>query len=217
MPTNMQVEVVDTWKPVDTMQVYISATAIVDSYSESNYSGAGDEIQIDNGIINSSGGAQSFTGDGGVLNSAKFYLRKVGSPTGNGVAKIYAHTGTFGTSSLPTGAALATSNTFDVSTLTTSLALATFTFSGAEKITLTNTTKYVATFEYSNGDASNLIEAGFDSTSPSHGGNSSYKSDVDWFALDTLDLCFYVYKDTSAWKPVTTAQIQISGAWKSIF
>ena len=58
---------------------------------------------------------QSFTGNGLILNSAEFYLKKKGSPTGNAVVKIYAHSGTYGTSSVPTGSALATSDNFDVS------------------------------------------------------------------------------------------------------
>ena len=55
------------------------------------------------------GTGQSFTGNGGTLDSCVFELGKSGSPTGNAVAKIYNHTGTYGTSSKPTGAALATS------------------------------------------------------------------------------------------------------------
>ena len=51
------------------------------------------------------------------LSSVQFYIRKTLSPTGNAVAVLYAHTGTFGTSSAPTGAALATSDEVDVPSL----------------------------------------------------------------------------------------------------
>ena len=114
---------------------------IVDSYSETNKS------QVNGfGSPTFQGYGQSFTGDGGTLNSSKFYLEKRELPTGNIVSKVYAHSGTFGTSSVPTGSALATSDNVDVSTLGL-LALVTFTFSGANKITLTNGTKYVVTVE----------------------------------------------------------------------
>jgi hypothetical protein len=165
--------------------------SIVDSYSESNYDG-GLPLFVGNYL----GAGQSFTGDGNIINSCKFYLSKYGSPTGNAVAKIYAHSGTFGVNGIPTGAALATSDNFDVSTLATSLQLIAFTFSGANKITLTNGTKYVVSIEYGGGDMDNLIYLGIDNSSPTHSGNiiiifsaGSYSSQ------STKDSCFYVYSD----------------------
>jgi hypothetical protein len=88
-------------------------STVVDSYSESNY----------DGIINVGGTqsacGQSFTGDGSNLGSVKFYLKKnAGGPaSGNLEARIYAHSGTFGTSSVATGAVLATSDIVNISTL----------------------------------------------------------------------------------------------------
>ena len=159
---------------------------IVDSYSESN--------QSQEGIIYSGSTVkmgQSFTGNGNVINSGKLYLKKSGSPTGNAIMTIYAHTGTFGAGGTPTGAILATSDNFDVSTLTTNFALITFNFTGANKITLTNGTKYFVTLEYSGGDASNNVRIGVDNTSPSHNGNAAYYVS-SWIAL-TDDICFYLY------------------------
>ncbi len=98
--------------------------AIVDSYSESNHSNV--YASLYNGFFTKFG--QSFTGDGKILDSCKFYLKKVGSPTGMAVATIYAHTGTFGNGGKPTGSPLATSDNFDVSTLTVSNQLITFNF-----------------------------------------------------------------------------------------
>jgi len=167
---------------------------IVDSYSESNYDDA--EVLYTGG---DEGEGQSFTGDGGTLSNVKFYLSKKGSPTGNSYAKIYAHTGTFGTSSLPTGSALATSGAFEVSDIATPYVfeLITFTFTGADKVTLTNGTKYVVTFEWSGGDINNWVYFGRDASSPTHDGNMSHYASETWYAYSTRDACFYVYKDES--------------------
>jgi len=154
----------------------------MDSYSETNYVGN-----------TSSTAGQSFTGDGGTLNSAKFYLEKDGSPTGNIYAKIYAHSGTFGTSSVPTGEPLATSDALDSSTLTTTPTLYTLTFSGDDKITLTNGTKYVVVMDGIT-DFPNYVYIGQDTISPTHDGNKSYWSG-SWNAEAGTDLIFYVYKD----------------------
>jgi hypothetical protein len=168
---------------------------IVDSYSESNQSG--DEYlgkYSEMGVF--AGFSQSFTSNGGVLNSVKFYLKKSGSPTGNAVANIYTHSGTYGSTSIPTGGVLAISDNFDVSSLTTSYQLITFTFSGAEKITLTNGTYYVVTVEYTNESSGNYVLVGDDYSSPSHSGNSAGESGapLSW-SYNTNDLCFYIYKD----------------------
>lgn len=115
----------------------LAAIVTVDSYSEANRDS---EWSIFGAA--SSAVSQSFTATGVTLDSAKFYLRKsVGSPTGNATAILYAHSGTFGTNSVPTGSALATSDPFDVSTLTSSFQLATFNFTGVNRYALVNGTK----------------------------------------------------------------------------
>ena len=148
------------------------ALKIVDSYSELNVNsytqvqGFGD---TDNRGLGGVG--QSFTGDGGVLNSVKFYLSKGGTITGNAFAYIYEHSGTFGSSSVPTGSPWQHLR-FDVSVLTTSDELITFNFSGANKITLSNGTKYVVTIQYTGGSwLSNYIAVGQEAISSSHPGN----------------------------------------------
>lgn len=164
-------------------------TEIVDSYSETNQSGS--QIFNDNPY---KGAGQSFTGDGGTLNSVKFYLKKTGNPTGNATINIYAHDGTYGESSIPTGDPLATAESYDVSNLTTSYQLITFTFSGDDKITLNDGTYYVVTFEHI-GDESNAVIMGDDASSPTHDGNNCYKW-LLWAAANARDTCFYVYKDS---------------------
>lgn len=155
---------------------------IVDSYSESNVDGfaGADEDFV----------GQSFTATDGILYSVRFYLKKNGTPTGSIFAYIYAHTGTFGTSSVPTGSALATSDAIDISTLSGTGALQEFIFSGVNKISLSNGTKYVAVVDTVDNTA------GRDQSSPSHAGNSSGFAG-SWSAYDFEDLAFYVYKDSS--------------------
>ena len=72
-------------------------------------------------------------------------------------------------------------------------ALSTFTFSGANKITLSDGTYYVVVVEYSGGDTSNNVIVGLDNSSPSHSGNTvAYSSSWNYYSRDTI---FYVYKD----------------------
>ncbi len=145
------------------------------------------------------GVGQSFTGNGAVLYSARFLLKKTGAPTGNATAKIYAHSGSFGTSSIPTGAALATSATFDVSTLTTTYLNSTFPqlidfrFTAGNAITLTNATNYIVTVEYSGGSLGNTVDVGTDTSTPTHAGNLSTFDNVTWTATAGTDACFYIY------------------------
>lgn len=175
--------------------------ALIDSYSETNQN---DVFAIDDTRF---GAGQSFTGNGYNITSVKFYLRKVLSPTGNAVAKIYAHSGTYGTSSVPTGTALGTSGTLDVSTLTTSFVLYELTFS--TPVATVNGTKYVVTIEYMDGTSTNFIRAGTDSTTPTHGGNSCRLVGASWTAYAD-DVCFYLYGTPPAWS--ITSSISVTGS-----
>lgn len=140
---------------------------LLDSYSESNkdangsvYSGGPQGTQI----------GQSFTAPQTInAYSAKFYLQKVGAPTGTISALLAAHAGVFGTSSEPTGAVLIQGD-LDVSTITTgSYNLYEFLFSGTYE--LQSGTNYVVVIEYTGGDGSNYVDVGVDVSSPTHGGN----------------------------------------------
>jgi hypothetical protein len=166
---------------------------LVDSYSETNQ---GSFRQLDSQDQFATG--QTFVGDGAVLDSAKFYLLKTGAPSGNATARLYALTGTPGTDATPTGAALATSDNFDVTTLTGSYALITFSFSGANRVTLTNGTNYCIACYFTGGNASNYVRIGIDLSSPTHAGNEFYTSDgTNWTADSTIDAVFYLYSASS--------------------
>jgi len=79
-------------------------------------------------------GSSSFT-----VSQVQFQLDIVaGAPTGNVLAALYLLTGTYGSTAVPTGAALATSSTVSTTTLTGSFQAVTFSFSGANQIILSS-------------------------------------------------------------------------------
>ncbi len=167
----------------------LNTEATVDSYDETNQN-TFEAISV--GVTNDSV-SQSFTGDGKVGNRCELYLRKNGTPSGDMVLKIFAHSGTFGTSSLPTGTPLAISDVIDMATLTTSYVLTSFVFNQA--ITLVNTTKYCIIIEVSGGDSSNHTEVGVDSTTPTHGGNLALRNRTTkvWSADSGIDAVFFIF------------------------
>jgi hypothetical protein len=165
--------------------------ALIDSHSESNNTGVFYLGQNTNGTKL----GQSFTNSyDSKLTSAKFYLRKYNSPTGDMTVKIYNHSGTYGTTSVPSGAAIATSDVKDASTIPSSaLTLVEFSFSGANQITLSSGTYYVVSVEFSGGDSSNFIYVGTSSGgSATHSGNYCYAF-TSWSPNGNYDLNFYVY------------------------
>lgn len=160
---------------------------VCDYYPESNYYTV---TQLRNGSF--VGVSQAFTGNGGILSKSTFYLNKTGSPVGNVVSKVYAITGTYGSSAKPTGAALATSQPVDASTLSTSRELIDFIFTG--NVTLSNATYYAITVEFSGGSTGNTVEVSNDTSNPyTHSGNWGYKFGTTWMASSTGDAIFYVY------------------------
>lgn len=152
----------------------------------------GTDYVVDNATI--LGIAQSFANGANatLLTKAVFKLKiGAGSPTGNAVAILYTHSGSFGSSSVPTGAALATSDNFDVSTLDSTYRDVTFTFSGTEIVSLTASTNYCIAIEHPTADGSNYIYADGDATG-SHAGNKSAQNG-GWVAAAAEDLQFEVY------------------------
>jgi len=166
-----------------------SASVVIDSYSEINY---GASLPMYNGTSVYRG--QAFTANYQQLDLCKFYLKKTGAPTGNVTASIYLMSGTYGTTGIPTGSALATSNAVDISTITTDFSLITFLFTGVNKITLLGYNAYVVVVNYAGGDGStNYLEVGIDSSSPTHGGTSVRSTDgSSWNYSTGTTLIFYV-------------------------
>lgn len=127
------------------------------------------------------------------LDSCKFYLRKNGSPTGNMTAKLYAHTGTFGSGGTPTGSVLATSDVFNSATLGASFAFVTFSFSGANRV-VSPAGNYVIVLDGSSvGDISNSANIGGKIPAASYAGNAVQSTDGSTWAALSNDAFFYVY------------------------
>jgi len=167
----------------------IGAFAIIDSYAFSNFSANIYFYDTPDIAI-----GQSFTASSnGTLKSIVLKLRKTGLPTGNAVVRIYAHSGTFGTTSIPTGTALASSDNLDVSTLTTTETETTINFSGANQISLESGINYCFALEYTN-DFLTSIAISADSTSPTHSGNGFKKSNSDplWYEFTDKDIVFQI-------------------------
>ncbi len=144
--------------------------------------------------------AQSFTGIDAKLGSAKFYLSKTGSPTGKMCAELFAHTGTYGTSSKPTGDPLAISDSLEMSSVGTDTSLVTFTFSTPYQ--LVNGTYYVIAISAAGGDSeSNWILVGYRNTNETHSGNYSSRTATTWTANSGADLCFYLYTPGTTFTP----------------
>ena len=168
-------------------------------------SNANTSQQVGNGTT--IGIAESFTSPGiAPLTPCSIRVQgsKFGSPTGNVVARIYAHSGSLGTSSIPTGAFLAESNPVDVSAWNTSLIERLFEFE--DEVLLTGSTNYVVAIEYSGGDGSNYIQVGYDSTTPSYAGNKSTLVGTTWSAQSTHDMTFIL----GLGNPSTLAILNIS-------
>lgn len=150
---------------------------------------------------------QSFTAVSGTLDKCKFYLRKVGNPTGTVRAKLYAHAGTYGSTSVPTGSALATSEPVSVSEITANFGLITFQFIGDNRYNLIEGTYYCIAVEYTNGDATNYIDTGADNRSNYlfHSGNFGNGNTTDGLNPNAgAELCFYVYADGVAASTVSS-------------
>lgn len=167
---------------------------LIDSYSETNQDSkfiAGDATQVF--FFYQVG--QSFQGDGSTLDSCKFYVKTVGSPTGNVYARLYAHTGTFGSTGAPSGSALASSDPIDISAIPSSYSLVEFSFTGADRVSLTNGTYYFIAFDYSTGSgASNYVDVGTGTSG--YTGNTATETTVSWIAQGSYDTCYYIYGET---------------------
>lgn len=169
---------------------------VLDYYGEDNVNAACDITA--NWNANYSAYSQSFTtlNDGITykLTSVKLWARKyVSSETGNIQAEIYAHNGTYGTNSTPTGAALATSDLFNVETgLTSVYSLIEIPFSGDQQISLTANTQYVLVVKGVDlAGPSFRIRIGKDSLDSTHSGNEAYWAGA--WNVEAHDMCFYVY------------------------
>lgn len=132
---------------------------------------------------------QAFTGNGLTLDYAiGKYNQDSGFPVNDGTitAYIYAHTGTFGTNSNKTGSALAASAAINCSSLSYDVDTQ-FTFSGANRIVLTNATKYIVWFAVAG------VSSGYLGVYASYGGVHAGNGGYDYGFDAALDIVFGVY------------------------
>tara|TARA_R110000822_G_scaffold120633_1_gene254112 strand:- start:6884 stop:9526 length:2643 start_codon:yes stop_codon:yes gene_type:complete len=136
------------------------------------------------------GVAESFTGSVGTLSSIEFRGRKVGAPTGNAICYLYAHSGTLGFTSIPTGAALATSEPLAVSSLLTGIDLV-YKFNFLDEFLLA-ATNYCFAIEYTAGDATNHLIVRYDATSGAPLGNKSTLAASTWTPQSGHDVVYSI-------------------------
>ena len=171
----------------------LNTPGIVDSYSESNYS-VWNSLQYK--YIST---GQSFTGTATKITSCKFWAKKLNYPSGNCYAKLYAHTGTYGSTGVPTGSALATSTAIDGADFPSDYELVTLSFPDGQNYEMTAGTYYCIILEYTGTQGSNGIRIGADNTTPSHSGNKVSYNDTTstWGYSSSQDIIFYVYGATT--------------------
>ena len=128
--------------------------------------------------------------------AAKFYLDVYGFPTGSLIANLYTHSGTYGTSSVPTGSALATSDSLNLMYLyanMTSCRWVTFTFSGANQYLMAANTHYVIEVQASSGTFNSTYFVGVGGCNNLTDGNLNTYYSSAWHADSTEDNCFIIY------------------------
>lgn len=132
------------------------------------------------------------------LTGVCFRLRRVGTPTGTMRVNVYAHSGTYGSTGIPTGAALVSSELYNISALTTSAAGYFFALSGWTPDP--STSYFVALSDVDVvGDGSNFVrmtmESGVEAT---HEGNAAVDGGGSWGTLGggADDLAFKLYAES---------------------
>jgi peptidoglycan/xylan/chitin deacetylase (PgdA/CDA1 family)/PKD repeat protein len=170
-----------------------SAPFIVDSYSITHLNdGTLLTAAYPSSTNARSAGGQAFTGVAGTLLSVQFALGRVGNPSGNLVAVLYAMEGTFGTNAVPTGPALAISNTVAMSSIG---GMAFYTFTFPQPSYTLGASQYCIAVQVASGtgfSGSNCIVVGYDSISPTHPGNYFIYANNGWTGYYQLDACFSV-------------------------
>jgi len=137
------------------------------------------------------GYSQSITGDGKDIAEVDVKVRKIGTPAATCFVAIFAHSGTFGSTSIPTGTALATSDTRDPTTFSTSLSAETFIFS--TPFTLVSGTKYCLVFWYEDAVVGDQIVGRAENTGSHAGNEASYNSaSMSWGPQASRDMVFEI-------------------------
>jgi hypothetical protein len=154
---------------------------------------SGSNFVVDDATI--TGAAQSFTVGSNAMLVTKISVNLkigAGTPTGDVIASIYSHNGTYGTSSVPNALQGSASDPVEAGTIIDSTNYETTTFHFPTPVSLTASTNYVLVIEHANGGAADYLHVEGLATTGTHGGNRSHNT-AGWTAVATDDLAFVVY------------------------
>ena len=154
-----------------------ASPTLIDSYSLDNYAATVTLNDTRTGV------GQVFTPSVSAnLRSSQFYLSKEGNPTGPIVSKLYAVTGTPGSTAFPTGPPLAVSAGVDVSTFSPwpTLALVTFDFTASPYL-MSAGVPYAIVMEYSGGSPTDDVPVA-KNRAGTHPGNKTEMDSGVWEA-----------------------------------
>lgn len=178
-------ETTATWAQDQDTPHTIAFELLGDEYPVDNYSS---DQTLDNTL---DGVYQSLTGQGESLSSVILLIEKVGTPAGDMGLEIFAHTGVYGTSSEPTGTAIATAVSINADNeLDPHYHVVMFMFDGT--VDLADGTNYVWRLNYTTGTATDYINVAVDNTTPTHGGNFGTYNGITYTPVSGTDAIFRV-------------------------
>jgi len=130
---------------------------------------------------------QSFTSPSGAYEITEIQVQglRTNSPAGNITAHIYAHSGTFGVSGIPTGSSLGSSDGVLMSGISTSLGTTTFSFSTPYELTASTNYFFVLAAPDATPSSNNYQFWG--KTPSACSGNNAYSSGASWSAQAAYD------------------------------
>lgn len=138
--------------------------------------------------------AQSFVGDGAIIYGVKFLADFTIWGGADIIAYLYAHSGTFGSTGVPTGSALATATLYDISYINIENNIGYLAFYFSTPYETTADTKYFVSIKYTNDVVGGFLRIYVDSSdAPNLIGNIAYKGATTWTSLSTFELCYGLY------------------------
>lgn len=172
---------------------------LIDGYDASNRNGTGVFKAVHpstDGYVSARGQTFNVSTAYPYLTRMGFQLWKNGNPVGHMKAALYATTGTYGSTSIPTGDPIEVStDSLSMESLSGSLLVYYFTFSGTTE--LINGTVYAAVVYVSDAtvfdSGTNYTDTGQDSTQTHSGNLFTYTGTAGWAGVSTIDNIFYVY------------------------
>jgi hypothetical protein len=143
--------------------------------------------------------SQSFRAEAAILDSVSFYLWREAGVSGNVYAKLYTHTGTYGTSSTVLDS-LAVSDAIAATAITIwpTKGWVTFYFTGTNKYQFSDTSKFCIQLSSIDVGAGTYSAGSNSGASPNvlcHSGNLAYYTG-SWTTYQELDMLHFIYGST---------------------